>query len=213
MFKDRIHAGKLLAEKLVDVVNGRNSIVLAIPRGGVIIGNEVSNRIGAELDIIVSKKITPPDSSEFAIGSIVHDGTIYLEPNWRTYSNDEQIAKEIKIKTQEVQRRLLQYRAKPNYNFDAKKTVIIVDDGMATGCTVQVILKWLAKHDVGDIILAVPVMPAVTYEIFKKLIQRTVVLEIPTFFSSVGQFYDKFDQVSDEKVIQVLHDSQIWKLE
>lgn len=208
MFKDRIHAGKLLAEKLVNVVNGKNSIVLAIPRGGVIIGSEVSKRIDAELDIIVSKKITPPNSSEFAIGSIVHDGTIYLEPNWKTYSNDEQIAKEIEIKTQEVQRRLLQYRAKSNYNFDAEKTVIIVDDGIATGCTVQVILKWLSKYNVRDIILAVPVMPAVTYEIFKKLIKSVVVLEIPTSFSSVGQFYDTFDQVSDEKVIQVLHASR-----
>ncbi len=209
MFKDRIHAGKLLAEKLVDVVNGKNSIVLAIPRGGVITGSEVSKKLDTELDIIVSKKITPPNSSEFAIGSIVHDGTIYLEPNWRTYSNDEQIAKEIEIKTKEVQRRLLQYRAKSNYSFDAEKTVIIVDDGMATGCTVQVILKWLSKYNVKDVILAVPVMPATTYEIFRKLIKRAIVLEIPTFFSSVSQFYDTFDQVTDEKVIQVLQDSKV----
>ena len=209
MFEDRIHAGKLLAEKLVDVVNGKNSIVLAIPRGGVITGNEVSKKLNAELDIIVSKKITPPNSSEFAIGSIVHDGTTYLEPNWKIYSNNEQIAKEIEIKTQEVQRRLFQYRAKSNYNFDAEKTVIIVDDGMATGCTVQVILKWLSNYNIRDIILAVPVMPASTYEIFKKLIKRVIVLEIPTFFSSVSQFYDKFDQVTDEKVIQVLHDSKV----
>jgi len=208
MFEDRIHAGKLLAEKLVDVVNGKNSIVLAIPRGGVITGSEVSKKLDTELDIIVSKKITPPNSSEFAIGSIVHDGTTYLEPNWKIYSNNEQIAKEIEIKTKEVQRRLFQYRAKSNYNFDAEKTVIIVDDGMATGCTVQVILKWLSNYNIRDIILAVPVMPASTYEIFKKLIKRVIVLEIPTFFSSVSQFYDKFDQVTDEKVIQVLHDSK-----
>lgn len=209
MFEDRIHAGKLLAEKLVDVVNGKNSIVLAIPRGGVITGSEVSKKLDTELDIIVSKKITPPNSSEFAIGSIVHDGTTYLEPNWKIYSNNEQIAKEIEIKTKEVQRRLFQYRAKSNYNFDAEKTVIIVDDGMATGCTVQVILKWLSNYNIRDIILAVPVMPASTYEIFKKLIKRVIVLEIPTFFSSVSQFYDKFDQVTDEKVIQVLHDSKV----
>jgi len=209
MFEDRIHAGKLLAEKLVDVVNGKNSIVLAILRGGVITGSEVSKKLDTELDIIVSKKITPPNSSEFAIGSIVHDGTTYLEPNWKIYSNNEQIAKEIEIKTKEVQRRLFQYRAKSNYNFDAEKTVIIVDDGMATGCTVQVILKWLSNYNVRDIILAVPVMPASTYEIFTKLIKRVIVLEIPTFFSSVSQFYDKFDQVTDEKVIQVLHDSKV----
>ncbi|MBL4595417.1 MAG: hypothetical protein JKX99_02440 [Robiginitomaculum sp.] len=209
MFEDRIHAGKLLAEKLVDVVNGKNSIVLAIPRGGVITGSEVSKKLNAELDIIVSKKITPPNSSEFAIGSIVHDGTTYLEPHWKIYSNNEQIAKEIEIKTKEVQRRLLQYRSSSNYSFDAKKTVIIVDDGMATGCTVQVILKWLSNYNIRDIILAVPVMPASTYEIFKKLIKRVIVLELPTFFSSVSQFYDKFDQVTDEKVIQVLHDSKV----
>lgn len=209
MFEDRNHAGKLLAEKLVDVVNGKNSIVLAIPRGGVITGSEVSKKLDTELDIIVSKKITPPNSSEFAIGSIVHDGTTYLEPNWKIYSNNEQIAKEIEIKTKEVQRRLFQYRAKSNYNFDAEKTVIIVDDGMATGCTVQVILKWLSNYNIRDIILAVPVMPASTYEIFKKLIKRVIVLEIPTFFSSVSQFYDKFDQVTDEKVIQVLHDYKV----
>lgn len=206
MFIDRIHAGKLLAEKLVDVVNGKNSIVLAIPRGGVIIGKEVSKRIGAELDVIISKKITPPHYSEFAIGSITHDGTMYLDPSWKNYSNDEQIADEIEKKKKEVQRRLLQYRKKSNYDFDDDKTVIVVDDGIATGCTVQAILKWLSKSDVSDVILAVPVMPDTTYEVFKKLVKRIVVLETPTFFSSVGQFYDKFNQVSDEEVIRILHD-------
>jgi len=206
MFIDRTHAGKLLAEKLVDVTRGKNSIVLAIPRGGVIIGKEVSKRLGAELDVIISKKITPPHYSEFAIGSIVHDGTMYLEPSWKNYSNDEQIADEIEKKKKEVQRRLLQYRKKSNYDFDDDKTVIVVDDGIATGCTVQAILKWLSKYDVSDVILAVPVMPDTTYEVFKKLVKRIVVLETPTFFSSVGQFYDKFDQVSDEEVIRILHD-------
>jgi len=208
MFIDRTHAGKLLAEKLVEIVKGKKSIVLAIPRGGVIIGNEVSKRIDAELDVIISKKITSPYSSEFAIGSIVHDGTMYLDPDWKTYSTNEQIAEEIEKKQKEVQRRLLQYRKKSEYCFDDYKNIIVVDDGIATGSTVQVILTWLSKYNVNDVILAVPVMPAATYELFKKLVKRIVVLEIPTFFSSVSKFYNKFDQVSDEEVIRILHGSK-----
>ena len=212
MFKDRVHAGKLLGEKLTDIIHTKNSVILAIPRGGVIIGNEIVKKLNVEFDVIVSKKITPPNNSEFAIGAILHDGTIHLDPNWKKYSNEEQISEEIEKKKKEVQRRLVHFRKKLEYVFDENKTVIIVDDGIATGSTVMVIIKWLFKKNIKDIVLAVPVMSTHSFELFKQLVNKVVVLEIPPFFVAVSQFYEEFDQVSDEQVIRILTEYEKSKL-
>jgi len=209
MFTDRTQAGKLLGEKLAVILKEKNSIILSIPRGGVIIGNEIAKIIDAKLDVIISKKITPPGIPEFAIGSIMHDGTTHLEPHWRYYSDDEHMALEIEKKKKEVHRRLLEYRKKSEYTFDESTTVVVVDDGIATGSTVKVILKWLAEKKVKDVMLAIPVMPSQTYEFLKKMVNVIIVLEIPSEFLGVGQFYKKFDQVSDDEVIRILNDQHI----
>lgn len=200
MIKDRTQAGKLLASKLNDVKNG---IVLAIPRGGVIVADEIANKLGCELDVVISKKVTPPDYSEFAIGAIIHDGTLYKGPNWDQFSNHPNFSQELSKKKDEVQRRLEEYRGSSKYVLK-EKTIIIVDDGIATGATVGAILFWVKTQEPKKIVLAVPVLPASTYEVLKSQVSQLVALETPSEFSSVGQFYQDFEQVSEDQVKKII---------
>lgn len=206
MIKDRIEAGRLLAEK-ISAKNHQDVLVIAIPRGGVIVGHEIAKKIGCKLDIAISKKITPPDSSEFAIGAITHDGTLFQSGYWENYANHSNLDNEIEKKKLEVKRRLEQYRGNSEYDI-AGKRIILVDDGIATGSTVFAILNWLKKQDVKEIILAIPVMPTSVYELMKQKVSSIAALEIPEDFSAVGQFYKNFDQVSDEEVIEILNNYQ-----
>jgi len=203
MIKNRSDAGNKLAEILTDIVKDEESVVLAVPRGGIVVGKEISKKIRCPLDIIISKKITPPNSPEYAIGAITHDGTIYRGVYWDRFSQEPKFEEEKNKKILEVKRRLEEYRGNSDYKFE-NKTIILVDDGIATGSTIFVLLKWLSEHKVKRIILAVPVIPATTYEEMKPLVDTLVALEIPTEFSAVGQFYKEFDQVSDNEVMTIL---------
>ncbi|RDJ31860.1 MAG: phosphoribosyltransferase [Crenarchaeota archaeon] len=201
MIEDRTVAGKMLAEKLNKIVS--NPIVLAVPRGGVIVGHEIAIKLGCPLDVIIAKKITPPDNPEYAIGAIVHDGTLYKGPNWEYYSSTNDFAKEIENKKIEVIRRLEIYRGNADYALD-KKTVILVDDGIATGATIFAILNWLKKMRPREIILAIPVIPQSTFEVLQNHTQRIIFLEKPVDFVAVGQFFNNFEQVSDNEVKIIL---------
>ncbi|MBM2851617.1 MAG: Phosphoribosyltransferase [Candidatus Nitrosotenuis sp.] len=200
---DRLHAGRLLAEKLLPIVRGKRCLILAIPRGGVIVGDEIARKLGFPLDVIISKKITPPDYPEYAIGAITYDGVLYYGHEWERYSNDSRFEAEINKKKMEVKRQIEAYRGNTDYNFD-DKTIILVDDGIATGATVCAILQWLLQKQVKEIILAAPVIPFVTQEIIKQFGIQIIALETPMDFSSVGQFYRKFDQVPDQIVVSIL---------
>jgi len=202
MIKDRIEAGQLLGDKLIKC-NLENPVVLAIPRGGVILGHEIAKKLGCELDVVISKKITPADNPEYAIGAITHDGTVYKGNYWDNYSSDENFADELTRKKQEVKRRLEEYRRTTEYDLEGK-TIVLVDDGVATGSTVFAILNWLSKQKTEKVLLAIPVIPADTYEAIKDKVLDVVTLEIPTSFSSVGQFYSSFEQVSDDEVREIL---------
>ncbi|KAF6243137.1 phosphoribosyltransferase [Nitrosopumilus sp. b1] len=201
MIENRTMAGKMLAEKLKKSVS--NPIVLAVPRGGVIVGYEIAKKLGCSLDVVISKKITPPDNPEYAIGAIVHDGTLYKGPSWEYYSNTKDFAKEIESKKIEVNRRLEIYRGNADYSLD-KKTVVLVDDGIATGGTIFAILNWLKKMRPREIILAIPVLPESTFEILQNHTQRMIFLEKPVDFAAVGQFFNNFEQVSDDEVKVIL---------
>ena len=203
MLKDRSEAGKKLAEKILDVLKNNDVIVLAIPRGGVIVGEEIAKKIGCPLDVIISKKITPPSSPEYAVGAITHDGIIYQSENWDMFSREPNFENEVNKKKLEVKRRLEEYRGSSDYNFD-NKTVILVDDGIATGATVFVLLKWLSKQNINKIILAVPVIPMDTFKKMEPMVDSLVTLQTPTDFYAVGQFYEEFNQVSDDEVMSVL---------
>ena len=202
MIKDRVEAGQLLGDKLIKC-NLENPVVLAIPRGGVILGHEIAKKLGCKLDVVISKKITPPENPEYAIGAITHDGTLYKSDYWDNYSSDENFADELTRKKQEVKRRLEEYRRTTEYDLEGK-TIVLVDDGIATGSTVFAILNWLSKQRTKKVLLAISVIPADTYEAIKSKVSSVVTLEIPTSFSSVGQFYSSFEQVSDDEVKEIL---------
>lgn len=201
--KNRNEAGKKLAEKISSVVNEKNIKILAIPRGGVIIGDEIAKKLGCSLDIIISKKITPPSSPEYAIGAITHDGVIYQTQYWDRFSSEPNFEDEVNKKRLEVKRRLEEYRGSANYKFD-NDIVVLVDDGIATGATVFVLLKWLSDQNISRLILAVPVIPMDTFKKMKPMVDSIIALETPIEFSSVGEFYKEFDQVSDKEVLTIL---------
>lgn len=203
MIHDRLHAGRLLAEKLAPLIRGKNCVVLAIPRGGVIVGDAIARDLGLELDVIISKKITPPDYPEYAIGAITYDGIIHFGDDWNRYSSDPKFEQEVAKKKNEIARQIMTYRGNTDYKFD-NRTVILTDDGIATGSTVCAILKWLLQKNVTDIILATPVIPYITYEILKQFGITIIAIEIPQEFTSVGQFYRKFEQIPDQIVINIL---------
>lgn len=201
MIKNRIEAGKLLAQKLE---KQDNCLVLSIPRGGVIVGEQIAKKLECPLDIAISKKVTPPNNPEYAIGAITHDGTTYQSQNWKIFSDHPDLKDELEKKQNEVKRRLEEYRGNANYDF-GNKTIILVDDGIATGSTAIAILNWLSKLHIKKIILAVPVVPADTYGMLKNLVSEIITIQIPPNFSSVGQFYEEFKQVSDKEVMEILY--------
>ncbi|TMR68961.1 phosphoribosyltransferase, partial [Streptococcus pseudopneumoniae] len=166
-------------------------LVLAVPRGGVVVGDEIAKRLGCVLDVVISKKITPPDFPEYAIGAITSDGTLYTGPSWQNFSNVNNFEHEIKKKKIETKRRLVEFRGNDTYQLN-KKTVILVDDGIATGSTIFALLKWLSKQKIKHLILAVPVISANTYEAMQQYVDNIFALEIPIEFSAVGQFYNSF---------------------
>jgi len=207
LIKNRKEAGIKLAEKLNEIVKDEKIKILSIPRGGVVVGKEIAKKLKSPLDVIISKKITPPSFPEYAIGAITHDGTIYYGKNWDRFSQEPNFQEEINKISSEVKRRIEEYRDSADYKFD-NDTVILVDDGIATGATVYVLLKWLSNQNISRIILAVPVIPLDTFKKMKPMVDSIVALEIPTEFYAIGQFYKEFDQVSDEEVMTLLSNSK-----
>ena len=200
ILKDRKEAGMLLSQKL-EKYQHTDTIILAIPRGGVPIGYEIAKNLNLPLDIILSKKIGHPFNKEFAIGAVSLDSTIIDE-----YPDipKEYIEREIKNLRESMKDKYNLYRdyRKPE---DIKgKTVIVVDDGIATGNTLLASLAMLRKRHPKKIIVAVPVVPFGTVKIFEQNTDEFVYLMAPKDFRGVGRFYESFDQVSDEEVIRML---------
>jgi predicted phosphoribosyltransferase len=200
ILKDRKEAGMLLSQKL-EKYQHTDTIILAVPRGGVPIGYEISKNLHLPLDIILSKKIGHPFNKEFAIGAVSLDSTIIDE-----YPDipKEYIEREIKNLRESMKDKYNLYRdyRKPE---DIKgKTVIVVDDGIATGNTLLASLAMLRKRHPKKIIVAVPVVPFDTVKIFEQNTDEFVYLIAPKDFRGVGRFYESFDQVSDEEVVRML---------
>jgi len=207
MFKDRIDAGWQLANKIKEkypVSHAiKNGIILALPRGGVVVGAEVAKVLNMPFDIIVTRKIGAPLNPEYAVAA-VSEHELIVSP--RENPDPEYLEGEVRKERQEIQRRLKEYHG-PKPEIDLKnKTVILVDDGLATGLTMEVALCEVREKNPRRIILAVPVAPPETIERLKKIADETVVLNIEKMFFAVGQFYDDFSQVSDLEVKELLRD-------
>ena len=203
MFKDRVDAAQKLAKKL-DWIKKANPVILAIPRGGVVTGDVIAKTLGLSLDIIVSRKIGAPYNPELAIGAVVHDGSFF--PNSDLIHalgiSKEYIDEKICEQLEEIRRRLVKFRGRTDYDLKGK-TVVLVDDGIATGATVFVALDWIKKQKPKEIVVAIPVGPRETIEKLSKL-ATVVVLDAPVVFGAVGEFYDSFDQVEDYQVAEIM---------
>jgi putative phosphoribosyl transferase len=207
MFKDRVEAGRKLAEKLEKYKGDKKVIVLAVPRGGVVVGREVAEHLDCPLDICVTKKLGAPGQSELAIGAVGPDGVWVVDEKIAesTGADERYIKQESEVKTKEVERRMKEFRkGKKELKLEGK-TVILVDDGIATGATMEAAAKWLRQKKAKKMVLAVPVAPPDSLEKLKNLFDEVVCLETPWSFFAVGQFYEIFGQTTDEEVVRILN--------
>mgnify|MGYP001586969117 CR=1 FL=1 len=201
IFKDRREAGQLLAQKLVKHM-GENTIVLGIPRGGVPVAYEIAGKLNCKLDIMLSKKISHPFNSQFAIGAVTLDSFIIDESGNIPKRYIEEEINELRSKLREKNKL---YRGNRAPLILTNKKVIIVDDGIATGNTLLSTIEVLRKQKALEIIVASPVVPADRVQIIAEAADEFVYLYAPLSFSGVGEFYQEFKQVSDEEVIELLN--------
>lgn len=195
IFKDRIVAGQLLAKRLKNIPA---DLVLGIPRGGVVVASEIAKSLKLPLDIIITRKIGAPNQEELALGAVDPDGEVV----WEEGSVDD-LKKEVQKALQELKRREKLYRQGRTELDISGKTVILADDGMATGLTILSAIKYLQRHG-AKIMLAVPVASKEALEKVTDEVEKKVVLEIPSYFQAVGQFYRQFLPVSDKEVVELL---------
>jgi putative phosphoribosyl transferase len=205
MFKDRKEAGELLA-KAVAKLGLSNVIVLGIPRGGVPVAEEVASALGAQLDLVITRKIGAPSNPEFAIGAVTQDGEpIIDEETIRSYGiSKEYLHKEAKHQAEEVRERMRKYRGNSPYPDLRGKTVVIVDDGIATGNTTRAAIRSVKRKNPSAIILATPVAPYDTLQQLETEVDRVVCLDTPEVFYAIGEFYENFNQVEDDEVREIL---------
>jgi len=205
MFADREAAGKSLAQKLANY-RGKDAIVLALPRGGVVTGYEIAKALELPLDIIAVRKIGHPFHPEYAIGAVDEKGmTILNEAEARTV-DQKWLKGEIAQQTQEATRRSTVYREGREPASIAGKTAIIVDDGIATGLTIRLAVRVAKAQDAEKIVVAAPVAPVESLRALKEEGTDEIIVLEPSeeFLGAVGARYVHFDQVEDSEVIRLL---------
>jgi predicted phosphoribosyltransferase len=204
VFKDRADAAKRLAKKL-EWLKKENPVILAIPRGGVVTGDVIASELGVNLDIVVSRKIGAPHNPELAIGAVTHDGSYFPNVDITTMLNVPQkyIDSEISAQIKEIERRLMKFRGTKEYHLEGR-TVVLVDDGIATGATMFVAIQWVKKQNPKQLIVAIPVGPKDTIDRLNETVDKVVILQAPVYFNAVGEFYREFDQVEDYQVQEIM---------
>lgn len=204
-FSDRKDAGKQLASALTDF-SFKEGMVVAIPRGGVVVGYEIASALNFKLDVIVPRKIGAPDNPELAIGAVTEDGTMILDDSLIMYlgvSNDY-IYQESERQKQEIRRRQNFYRQGVSEPEIKDKNVIVVDDGIATGYTMKAALASVRNRGAATLTVAIPVGPPSTIKELKYQADNIVCLYTPEYFQAIGQFYSDFSQTTDKEVIELL---------
>lgn len=188
-------------------------LVLGVPRGGVVVAAEVARALGADLDLTVPRKLRAPHNPELAVGAVGEDGSVYLDE--RALSalrvSPEYLREEVEAQLLEIERRRRAYRGDRPPPEVRGRTVVLVDDGIATGSTMVAAVRSARARGAADVLVAVPVAPP---EAVRRLQQEgceVVCVHEDPFFVAVGQFYDDFTQVSDEEVRAILQ--EFWRRE
>lgn len=209
IFKNREEAGRLLAKEIKKRIRrlaDANPFVLAIPRGGVVVGDVIAQELSCPLDVVVVKKIGAPGNQELAIGAVGPEGIVVWNeeicgrlgierPASSRLSRDSGEARQEKEKTLRGNKALADLE---------DKTVILVDDGIATGATTEVAIKWIKSKNPQKIVIATPVAPPDSIEKLRPLVDDIICLTVESDFWAVGQFYQEFPQVEDEEVMKIL---------
>jgi len=204
-FADRIEAGNLLAEALRHF-KGPQTVVLGIPRGGLLVAQQVARGLRAPFDIVLSRKLGAPQNPELAIGSITENGEVFLDQTLarRVGADDRYLKAERARQLLEIKRRREIYR-RVCFKIDLRnKVVIVVDDGIATGSTVQAALWSIHQEKPHQLIGAFPVGPEKTLQRLCRTADEMVCLKVPSYFDGVGRFYVNFGQLSEEEVLNIL---------
>ncbi len=206
LYKNRTEAGRQLARALGFLGGDRSVLVLAIPRGGVPVAREIADSVGAPLDVIIVRKIGAPGNPELAVGAVTQDGDPVIDRELvRTLRVPEDYLKrEAASESAEVRRRLEEYRGDRPYPHLDGKTVVIVDDGVATGSTVLAAVQSAKRRGARSVMVAVPVGPRDTISMLAGSADRVVCLSTPDPFYAIGEFYQDFSQVADAAVKEIL---------
>jgi len=207
MFRNREDAAHQLAEKL----KGRelyDPVVLAIPRGGVVTGAVLARELGADLDVVLSRKLRAPGQPELAVGAVSEDGQIYLNHHARDYLEkiDEYLEKERRHQLAEIDRRKKLFRDVHRQAPLKGRSVIVTDDGIATGSTMIASLQAIKTRKAREVIVAVPVASPDRLQEVRRWCDDVVCLLAPEEFWAIGQFYEDFTQVEDDEVVKLLHE-------
>jgi predicted phosphoribosyltransferase len=207
MFADREDAAQQLATKLQDL-ELRDPLVLAIPRGGVVTGAVLARDLGAELDVVLSRKLRAPYQPELAIGAVGEDGQVYLNHAIEAATGVEQayIERERSRQVEEIARRQKLFRAVRPQAPITGRSIILTDDGIATGSTMIGALHVVKAQQPHETIVAVPVAPPDRLAQIRKLCDRVICLLAPPDFYAIGQFYESFETVIDDDVVRLLQE-------
>ncbi|MEM1658023.1 MAG: phosphoribosyltransferase family protein [Candidatus Jordarchaeales archaeon] len=203
MFLDRRHAGRLLGEAVAEKV-GRVDYVLAIPNGGVAVGYEVAKRLGARLGVVVVRKIPIPWNTEAGFGAVDPDGEVVLNAPLlsRLGLRREEVEELVKWVKKGIDERVRKYGGIPNVE---GKSVVVVDDGIASGVTMIAACLYVRRRRAGSVVAAAPVAPLHSFELVKSYADQIVVLEVvDTLTFAVADYYENWYDVPDEEVVQYL---------
>ena len=203
MFSDRHEAGIKLASALEKFRGKKDFVVIGIPRGGVVVAWEVARYLHAPLDVVVIKKLGYPGNPEFALGATSPD-TFYINPELAESVPKNYIDEELRTKQREARERVNTLKGSRRQVDLVGKTVIVVDDGVATGASMIIALNVIRKMKPSSIVVAIPVAPPDTVKQLRKFADEVVAILQPASFFAIGQFYDDFTQIEDEEVKRLL---------
>lgn len=210
-YLDRNHAGVVLSELLKKYNRRKDTIVLALPRGGVPVAYEIAMKLCLELDVFIVRKLGVPGHEELAMGALASGGTVVFNDEIINYLTIQQssINGVIQSEQKELTRREHLYRGNKPFPHLAGKTIILVDDGIATGSTMKAAIMALQQKQPKEIVVAVPVAARSTCDEMAGLVKTLICPLQPVDFHAVGLWYDNFSQTSDEEVIELLEQSRL----
>jgi predicted phosphoribosyltransferase len=202
-FKDRVEAGKSLAEALRKY-KGEDVVVYALPRGGVVLGYEIAKELNASLDLVITRKIGYPGNEECAVCAVAEDGHMICDPSAEPLLDKEWLKRQAEKEMQEARRRREVYLKDREPISADGRIAIIVDDGIATGLTILLAIGELRHQNPKKVVVAVPVASVDASERVREEADELVALDVPIYFQAVGAYYSDFPQLEDDEVIRLM---------